>query len=68
VRVAQAELRPNQLQDLAEQVGALTGAAIGHDLKFLVRIELGGAKPPPANLVERLNKLLAEVFEGLRFE
>jgi hypothetical protein len=68
VRVAEAELRQNQLQDLADQVGELTRAAVGHKLKFLLRIELGGETPPPADLVERLNALLAEVAEGLRFE
>jgi hypothetical protein len=68
VRVAHAELRPNQFQDLADQVGELTRSAVGHDLKFHLRIELGGTTPPPAELVERLNKLLAEVAEGLRFQ
>src|SRR5205085_12481540 len=46
VRVAQAELRPNQLQDVADQVGELTRAAVGHDLKFLLRTELGGTTQP----------------------
>ena len=68
VRVAQAELRPNQLQDLADQVGELTRAAVGHDLKFVLRIELGGANPAPADLVEKLNAALAEVAEGLRLQ
>src|SRR5262249_17195266 len=68
VRVAQAELRPNQLQDLADQVGELTRTAVGYDLKFLLRVELGGKAQPPSDLVERLNALLAEVAEGLRFQ
>jgi hypothetical protein len=68
VLVAQADLRPNQLQDLTDQLGELARAAIDHDLKFHLRIELGGATPPSAELVERLNKLLAEVAEGLRFQ
>jgi hypothetical protein len=66
VRVAQAELRPNQLQDLADQVGELTRAAVGFELRFCVRVELGGKMPPPAELVEKVNKLLAEVAEELR--
>jgi hypothetical protein len=32
-----------------------------------VRIELAGATTPLADLVERLNKLLADVADGLRF-
>jgi hypothetical protein len=68
VWVAQADLRPNQLQDLADQVGELTRAAVGFDLKFSLRIELSGQKPPPVNLVERLNKLLAEVTTELRLQ
>jgi hypothetical protein len=67
VRVAQAELRPNQLQDLADQVGERTRAAVGHGLRFLLRVEPGGATTP-AELVGRLNKLLADVAEGLRLE
>jgi hypothetical protein len=68
VRVAQAELRPNQLQDLADQVGELTKVAVGFELKFCLRVELRGKTPPPVELVEKVNKLLAEVTEGLRFQ
>src|SRR5262249_3342514 len=41
VRVARADLRPNQLQDLADQVGELTRLAVGFDLKLSLTIELG---------------------------
>jgi hypothetical protein len=68
VRVAQAELRRNQLQNLADQVGELTRTAVGYDLKFLLRVELGGKAQPPSDLVERLNGLLTKVAEGLRFQ
>ena len=65
---AQADLRPSQVQDLADQVGEVARAAVGYDLRFSLRIDLAGATTPPAELVERLNKLLAEVADGLRFK
>jgi hypothetical protein len=40
---------------------------VGFEIKFSLRIELGGKTPPPAGLVERLNALLRGVAEGLHF-
>jgi hypothetical protein len=68
VLVAEADLRPSQIQDLADQLGELTKAVVGHDLKLHLRIELGGAKAVPPELVARLNALLAEVEKGMRFQ
>jgi hypothetical protein len=68
VLVAEADLRPRQIQDLADQLGELTKAVVGYDLKLRLRIELGGAKTPPPELVARLNVLLAEVASAMRFE
>jgi hypothetical protein len=67
VLVAEADLRPNQLQDLADQLGELTKVVVGYDLKLHVRLELAGKKKPPADLITRLNALLEEVVKGLRF-
>jgi hypothetical protein len=47
VLVAEANLRPSQIQDLADQLGELTKAVVGYDLKLHLRIELGGAKAVP---------------------
>ena len=44
VRVASGELRGNEIQDLADSVGELSKAAAGHNLRFLLRLELGGEK------------------------
>lgn len=35
---ATAEIKPNQIQDLAESVGDIVTAAAGHDLKFTVTV------------------------------
>jgi hypothetical protein len=44
----------------------LKNAAVGYDLKLHVRIELGGTKTPPADLIAKLNAVLAEVAKNLR--
>ncbi len=66
VRIAEAELRPNEIQDLADVVGEVVGAAVGYDLKFKLRVELGGDTPPPDDVIEMLNKLLKSVSKSLR--
>jgi len=40
--------------------------AVGYDLKFGVRIELGGN--PPKDVVQKVNEVLEEVSEELRVE
>jgi DNA-directed RNA polymerase subunit L len=67
VRVAEADLRPNEIQDLADEIGDLTTAAVGNDLKFHLRIELGGDIQPNNEVVEKLNKILKEVSDNLKF-
>jgi hypothetical protein len=64
--VAEADLRPNQIQDLAEVVGDLTRAAAGHDLEFHLRIELGGEEPPPDKTVEEMNKILKPISDEMK--
>ncbi len=64
VHVAEAELETYELQDLADALGDLGKAAAGYDLKFHVRIELGG--DPPDEVVERVSALLKEVSETLQ--
>jgi hypothetical protein len=68
VKSASAELRGNELQDLAEAVAEITKAAAGHDLKYLVRIDLGGEKPAPDQVVTEVNKALAKASRKLRLE
>ena len=65
---AEAVLEANGIQDLADQIPEITKAAIGNDLKFSVRVELGGEGPPSAEAVEKINELLAEVSDTLRLQ
>ncbi|MEW5869079.1 MAG: DUF499 domain-containing protein [Chloroflexota bacterium] len=65
VRVAEADLRPSEIQDLADAMGELTAAAAGNELKFHLRIELGGAAPAPEDVVKKVNKVLAESIDKL---
>ncbi len=63
--IIEADLRPNELQDLADSLGELGNAAAGADLKYRVRIELGGN--PSSYVLERVNKVLQKVKSGLGF-
>ena len=64
--VAEAELKPDQIQDLADMIGSLLTTAAGHDIKFELRIEVDG-KTPRA-VIEKLNDSLGEVSKNLRFK
>lgn len=64
--VAEASLLANGIQDLAEEIPALLKAAVGHDLKFRLRVEFGGETRPDAGAVEQVNALLSEVSEELK--
>jgi hypothetical protein len=62
VLTAEADLRPSQIQDLADALGDLGAAAAGHGLKFHLRIELGGEKPPTPEVTKRVNEVLKEAL------
>ena len=66
--VATADLEAHGIQDLADQIPGITDAAIGEDLKFNIRVELGGETPPDPEAVEKINRLLAEVSEDMKLE
>ncbi len=68
VLVATADLEAHGIQDLADQIPGITDAAIGEDLKFNIRVELGGETPPDPETVEKINRLLAEVSEDMKLE
>lgn len=59
--VATAELKPNELQDLADIVGDIVKAAVGHTLSLRVEIELQGANENAADAVSKINKSLKSV-------
>lgn len=67
-KVAQAELRPHQIQDLAEIIGELVNAAVGYELVFRLRVELGGAAALPAEVVQKINELLGQIAADLELE
>jgi hypothetical protein len=65
VRVGEAELRPNELQDMAEVVGDLRAASVGLNLKLSMRIELSGDPPPSDATVAKINEVLSKVSKTL---
>lgn len=66
--VAQAELRPDEIQNMAESMGDLLKAAAGLKLKFSLRIELSGDGEIGNETAGKVNDVLAEVADGLRLE
>ena len=66
LQVAEAMLLAIGIQDLSDQVSDLVIAAVGHNLKFHLRVEFGVEMPPEPDAVEQINALLAEVSEELK--
>jgi hypothetical protein len=66
--VAEAELRLNELQDLADSLATIRQAAVGFDLKFCLRLELSGASRPLDDVVTKINGLLREISEKLQLQ
>lgn len=66
--MARAELRPSQIQDLADILGELTKAAAGHELRFTLQIHVGGQTTPPEALIQKFNDLLKTVSDQLKLE
>jgi hypothetical protein len=65
--VAQAELEPSEIQDLAEIIPNLLElkARLNTPLKFRVQIELGDGKEKPSEeTAKEINKLLQELKDG----
>ena len=66
--VAKAELRLNELQDLADSIANIRQATVGYDLKFHLRLELSGTSRPPDDVVAKINLLLQDISEKLRLQ
>jgi hypothetical protein len=66
--VAEAELQPSEIQDLADQVGELKKAAAGLELKFTVRLEISGPGMSDESVVAKLNDLLKAVSDQLQLK
>ena len=65
---AEATVEANGVQDLADKIPGITRAAVGHQLRFNIKIELSGENPPDSSVVEIINSLLAEVSEDLKLQ
>ena len=64
--VASAYLNPGQIQDLADQIGEISKAAVGYDLKVMVRIEVGtDEKRPTDHVVSTINDRLTGISPEL---
>ena len=74
--VAEADLRPDQIQDLAEQIGELVRLAAEQrlQLRFRLRLEVeaakipggeGGGVPPSQRAVDRINEFLRRISDDL---
>ena len=68
VLVAEADLEAHGIQELADQIPAITQAVIGTEIKFKIRVEFGGESRPDPEAVEKINELLAEVDGTLRLK
>ena len=63
---AEVVLEANGIQDLSDQIPDIMKAAVGNDLKFNVRVELGGETAPHPETVETINTLLSEVSDKFK--
>jgi hypothetical protein len=61
--VAEAELQPNEIQDLADEMGNLLGSAAGYDIRFSLRIEASGKTPN--EVIDKINEVLGDVSKNL---
>jgi len=65
-RIAEAEMHPDQLQDLADLLGDLLNAAGEYDIKFHLRVEVD--ENIPEEVVQKLNSLLSGVNNSIKFK
>ena len=63
--VAAAMLSADRIQDLGDHIPKLMEAAVGHDLKFHLRVEFGGERRPEPDEAKRIAALLAQVSDDL---
>jgi hypothetical protein len=63
--VAEADLQPSQIQDLAEGMGDLLKAAAGTEIKFRLRVELD--KNASQQVKQNVNTTLEEISPDLSF-
>ncbi len=66
--VAEAPLREDEIQNLSDTIGDLTKTAVGLNLQFRLRVELGPVSQVSEETMARINELLGEVSDKLRLE
>jgi hypothetical protein len=67
VLTATAYLKSSEVQELADQIGDVSNATVGYDLRIQVRVEVGGdGKRPPEEVVAKINSKLDEVSKNLK--
>lgn len=64
--VAESNLRPDEIQNLAEVMGDMLKATAGLELKFKLRIELSGDSEVPDETISKVNEVLKNVADGLQ--
>jgi len=67
MRLAESELKPNEIQELADQIGEIRKAAVGLDLKFRIGISVAdGSAKLSDETVKALNQLLAKISRSFQ--
>jgi hypothetical protein len=66
--VAEAALGIEEIQSLSDAIGDLTKTAVGLNLQFRLRVELGPASQVSDETIAKINELLSEVSDKLRLE
>lgn len=66
LHITEAELKPSQIQDIADVIGELSDVAAGYSLKFRVRIEVDGERAVPDEVIQKMNEILIGVTKELR--
>ena len=65
--MAEGDLQPGQIQDLADSMGELLKSAEGNELRFHLRIELGGKDSLAQQVIEKINDILKSISDEIRF-
>ena len=66
--MAEASLREDEIQILSDTIGDLTKTAVGLNVQFGLRVELGPVSQVTDETMARINELLSEVSDKLRLE
>ena len=59
-----ARLEPDGIQELADRLGEIYSAAVGHHITVNVQIDLSTENQPEESTVEEINSLLSQVSEN----